>query len=122
MPFLNKLEVVNLGGKRWKLTKNLKYKTHDGEIIVVPKGFITNFASVPRIPLAFLLAGDTAHAPAVIHDHLYSRKVVSTHYYSRADADRIFREAMDDDGVWWWRRWLMWTGVRIGGCFCYRKR
>lgn len=121
MPFLNKLKVEKIDNDRWKLVANLKYQTHDGELIIVPKGFITNFASVPRIPLAFLLAGDVADAPSVIHDYLYSRKVAATHYYTRADADRIFREAMEDDGIWLWRRWLMWTGVRIGGCFCYRK-
>ena len=81
-----------------------------GRTIVVPAGFVTDFASVPRIPVAFLLAGGCADAAAVVHDWLYT-----THEVDRATADAVFREAISADGEPAWRAWLMWAGVRIGG-------
>ena len=120
MPFLNDLMVKSLNDERWELTEPLRYETREGEIIVVPKGFITDFASVPRIPIAFFLAGNTAHKPAVVHDWLYSKEIASKGYFTRRESDRILREAMEDEGIWWWRRWLMWLGVRIGGGVCYK--
>lgn len=67
-------------------------------------------ASVPRLPLVFLLAGDCAREAAVVHDFLYS-----THEVDRATADAVLREASACTGVAAWRRWLMWAGVRLGG-------
>lgn len=95
---------------RWVLLAPLVYVTRAGERIVVPAGFDTDFASVPRLPLAYLLAGDTAHQSAVVHDYLYR-----THKYSRAKADAIFLEAMEISGEPRWRRWVMYASVRAFG-------
>jgi hypothetical protein len=76
----------------------------------VPKGFVTNFASVPRIPIIYELAGDTASDAATVHDFLYS-----THPVSRSMADAVLREASDVTAVPDWRRQLMWAGVRVFG-------
>lgn len=81
-----------------------------GRSVAVPFGFITDFASVPRIPVAYLLAGGCANAAAVIHDWLYT-----THEVPRATADAVFREAIEAGGERGWRAWLMWLGVRVGG-------
>lgn len=81
-----------------------------GRAVTVPAGFLTDFASVPRIPIAFLAAGGCANAAAVIHDWLYT-----THEVDRATADAVFREAILAGGDPAWRAWLMWLGVRIGG-------
>ena len=77
--------------------------------VTVPEGFVTDFASVPRIPVAFLLTGDSSHEAAVVHDWLYS-----TREFDRATADAVFREACLIAGPKW-RAWAMWIGVRIGG-------
>jgi hypothetical protein len=79
-------------------------------VIVVPAGFQTDLASVPRLPLVFLLAGDCAREAAIVHDYLYS-----THLIDRKTADAVLREASACTGVSALRRWLMWAGVRIGG-------
>lgn len=86
-------------------------------VIVVPEGFVTDFASVPRLPLMFLLAGDEAHEAAVIHDYLYSKQEVP-----RDQADAVFKEAMGVTGEPSWRRWLMWAGVRAGGWFAWNNK
>ena len=81
----------------------------------VPAGFETDFASIPRAfwSLVGHPAGQYAQA-AVLHDFLYRTKAVP-----RAEADRIFREAMQVLEVPAWQRWAMWAAVRVGGSAAY---
>jgi hypothetical protein len=98
------------GRGTWKLLNMFAYKSDVADtIFAVPEGFLTDFASVPRLPVAYLLAGNCAQEAAVIHDWLYT-----CHEVDRAMADAVFREAaaLGSPG---WRAWLMWAGVRIGG-------
>jgi hypothetical protein len=96
---------------KWILVQDLLYVSDVAKcLITVPAGFQTDLASVPRLPLVFLLAGDCAREAAVVHDYLYS-----THEVDRATADAVLLEASAATGVPWWRRQLMWAGVRLGG-------
>lgn len=107
--FVTKLRVERDREKNiWRLLSPFVARVN-GKPIVVPEGFESDFASVPRAPLAFLLAGDTAHASAVLHDFLY---------VSGADknyADRVFLAAMEAEGVPWWRRRMMFSAVSLFG-------
>lgn len=95
----------------WKLLAPLVYASDLlGAEIVVPADFLTDFASVPRLPIAHLLAANCGHEAAVVHDWLYT-----THMLSRRRADAVFEEALAVGGEPAWRVWLMWLGVRIGG-------
>ena len=85
-----------------------------GKTIVVPAEMVTDFASVPRLPLTWWLVGDTAHRAATVHDLLYQHP----DFDDRALADAVFREAMaadDQDPEPAWRSTLAWLGVRVGG-------
>lgn len=79
-------------------------------VFTVPAGFVTDLASVPRLPFVYLLTGGLGHAAAVLHDWLYT-----THEVPRDVADAIFREALVHCGVSKWQAYLMWLGVRVGG-------
>lgn len=57
--------------------------------LVVPAGFVTDFASVPRLPVVYLAAGGKGERAAVVHDWLYSTESVE-----RATADAVLREAL----------------------------
>lgn len=95
----------------WTLNRALRYHSDvTNKTYTVPRHFNTDFASVPRLPVAYYLAGNTAHQAAVVHDWLYR-----TGAEPRTVCDAIFREAMAATGISAWRRWLMWAGVRIGG-------
>lgn len=102
------------GDDSWTLSSPLIYSSDlaiDGRYVIkVPAGFTTDFASVPRFPLVYAVAGNTAHKAAVVHDYLYQNGI-GTKYV----ADRIFLEAMKVSGIPLWRRQLMYLAVRVGG-------
>lgn len=102
---------------RWRMDDNLIFMSAILGLIIVPKGFITDFASVPRLPFAFWLFGDTAQASAVIHDWIctvYNGKNGNCKV-SWTTCARVFNEAMKYEGISAWRRWAMVVGVRLGG-------
>lgn len=80
------------------------------QTIVVPAGFRTDLASIPRLPIIYWLMGATSSEASIVHDYLYT-----SHTVNRAMADAVFREASAVIKVPAWRRWAIWAGVRIGG-------
>lgn len=103
--------VDNTDDGRWILCGPLVYQSDvAGQTFTVPAGFHTDLASVPRLPLVFLLTGDSARKASVVHDYLYT-----THPVTRDVADAVLKEASLLTGVPKWRAWLMWAGVRLGG-------
>jgi hypothetical protein len=108
---------VDDGRGLWRLTAPLVYASDlTNDVYSVPVGFETDFASVPRVPIAFLLCGDTASKPAALHDFLYTKGPSGKHPVpDRATADAVLKEAALATGVPAWRAWLLWAGVRLGG-------
>lgn len=97
--YMTDLDVKRLpdknGKPQWKLISDLYYKSSTVGRIVVPEGFITDFASVPRMPIIYLLFGGCGDKEAVLHDWLYTAphdtgfcKVVD-----RPTADKVLRGA-----------------------------
>jgi hypothetical protein len=135
--FTTPLEVEFMDGKSWKVQHPFTYHLGDKtspDFIEVPVGFITDFASVPRILWVLLPPTGSYGKAAVIHDWLYQGgKIISeypvtakdggaiyvrqTHYLvaGRRDADAILLEAMGVLGVRWWTRYIVYLGVRFGG-------
>ena len=92
---------------QWLLLEDLVYQSDLlGRDFVVPAGFVTDFASVPRAPIAYLMAGNTGHRAAVVHDYLIRSGEVE-----REMADEVFKEALSASGVDWWRTQAMYLGV-----------
>jgi len=87
------------------------------QTIVVPAGFKTDYASVPRILGAYLLVGGKGKRAAVIHDYLYSGGLA----VPRDVADRVFAEALLASGYEPWETGLMYAGVWAFGGFFYDK-
>jgi hypothetical protein len=78
--------------------------------VTVPKGFVTDLASIPRVFWSLLRPdGEYAYA-AIIHDYLYW--VQDT---SRERADLIFRLAMKDFRIDATTAFTIYTAVRVGG-------
>lgn len=117
MAFITNLQVeLQEDRKTWKVLSDFIYEDKEYGPIVVPAGFETDFASVPRIPIVFELVGQYGHAAATLHDYLYT-----TGKFSRSDCDKIFFEALRSTGIARWRANMMWAGVRLGGAKHYSK-
>ena len=81
------------------------------EVIRVPKGFETDFASIPYAASAIVdPMGDSMEA-AVVHDYLYAVGEAG----QREHADTIFLDALAQHHVDPIRRKLMYEAVRAGG-------
>lgn len=85
-----------------------------GMIVLVPLGFVTDFASVPRVPLAYWLTGGCADESAVVHDYLYQ-----THKVGFMVANLVFLEGMKAQHIVWWRRQIMFIAVCLAGHRAY---
>lgn len=113
--FLTMLQGQWLDDARFRLTSPLIYDSEvAGMTITAPAGLITDFASVPRVPLVYTLFGDRAHHEAVIHDLCYG-----THIVTKAVADKVFIEAMKERGKSVFVRYAMYWGVVLGGASSY---
>ena len=80
----------------WELCERLIYWINDEIPVIVPKGFQTDFASVPRVPLAYLFCGDTCHEAATVHDYLYRKDCVPN--LSKEEADLTFLRITREKG------------------------
>ena len=98
-------------GKSWVIvTPDFRYDVDaegSGDTVRVPRGMVTDFASVPR-PVWWFAApwGKHGHA-AVIHDAGYY-----TQDRTRREYDRIFLQAMGVLGVRWPKKVAMFAAVR----------
>ena len=111
--FVAPLDARHVDDNHWTLVSELTYGSEvlDGHV-TVPAGFTTDFASVPRIlPIVFACFGARCQPEAVVHDWLYRRGSDVT----RAQADRVFLEAMESRGKPWRLRFPMYLGVRLFG-------
>ena len=113
--FITHPQTEKVNDKYWKLTEDLIVKYNDFTYIV-PEGFITDFASVPKIPVIYQILHDKAKVSAIFHDWLYSEKPCT-----RREADLAFLEAMEEEGLNFPTRMVMYKGVRIGGWAYWRK-
>jgi hypothetical protein len=118
--FLTELDVKCIDDKSWILSTALEYRSDIIGLVKVPIGFQTDFASVPRIPIFYILFGDRAHREAVLHDYLY--RIDSSPVVERAQADDVFFEAMKERGKGFMVRYAMYWGVRLGGWTAYHKK
>lgn len=69
--FIGELNARHIEGKWWQIKTPFGYYSAKYNItICTPPGFVLDFASVPRLPLAYIVAGGTANQESAIHDLL----------------------------------------------------
>lgn len=94
--------------KEWIVVEDMTYRIGDtDERIVVPAGFVTDFASIPQFLWSFGLTphGQYSRA-AVIHDFLYWSQSCT-----RSQSDRLLLVAMKESNVGTFDEWAVYTGV-----------
>lgn len=119
MPFVTELDVV-VGDTTFQLCEELLYKGSD-DLFSVPRGFVTDLASIPGFVTWLIPKLGTYNRPAVVHD--YHCESLAGHQPgpvpSSRDVDGLLRRMIREEDqragcnrrV---RRWLIWTGVRWG--------
>lgn len=122
-----KLRFEDNGDGTFALLSPVEYFDNtSGVLIKAPAGFSTDFASVPQQLQSFASKIGKYDRAAVIHDWLYSTGGIPREGASpnerltRADADRIFREIMQQDSVSAYTRWKLWIAVRSFGWLHWR--
>jgi len=124
-----KIKVLDKGKRFENLLEFQYYRENDKkDIIVIPKGFITNFASIPRLfwsiypPLGYGKGFNYAKS-AMLHDFLYTSNAKNSagQRYTRKEADEIFLESMLAVGVYRFNAYLFWICVRLFGRKNYER-
>lgn len=113
----------------WYLKNALRVDIHLGDDlyqISIPKGYLTDGASVPRILWSICPKWDKSHKAVILHDYLCEYRIVTINgtptYISREEVDRLFLYALKYEGLTKLKYSLMYGAVRAmsnikGGSF-----
>lgn len=109
--------VVFFADKPWAML-NADYQANAAKVpLVVPKGFVTDFASVPRYLRPLVSTSALMAAGSVVHDYLYW---VQSSNCPREQADRAQRRLMEAEGVAAYEARAFHLAVRIFGGRAWR--
>jgi hypothetical protein len=132
--FLSRLSVTEVAEGLWSLDKPfyaiVEHKDGSRVEVIIPENFITDFCSVPRIPIAWLLYGGIGNRAGVLHDALYSawKRIIvrnmetnTAYEVTRSWADDVLSAALVSCTVPAYKRGPMWAGVRVAGWRFFKK-
>lgn len=129
---LGDLVVKNIGAGLWEVVEDIEFhvgQENSEEVIIVKKGLITDFASMP-FGVRNILPKDGAWTRgSLFHDELYKYRGVlpvdcfrgPEKIYSQKDCDQIFDEINKITGVSWWQRFLIYNALRMFGWISFNK-
>ena len=121
--FIGELVIKPVQGKKWELVESLHFRIDEDTFIDIPKGFITDLASIPRVLTPFFPVHGLHTRAAVMHDWLYANKGdVASGPYTRKQADELFLIGMRALGVGQFKSWMMYKAVRLGGWLIWRDK
>lgn len=97
----------------WWLDRSMAYRRRDGILIIAPKGYITDDASIPKV-LDWIPALDRqglTRLPGAMHDALYTLGRTK----GKAFADDTLREMCEVAGLSRFWAGVIYQGVHLGG-------
>lgn len=98
--------------KLWELRATVEFcDARHGRCITVPAGFLYDLSSIPRIVWGIISKEDLGTLAPLIHDWLYRYPSA----YTKAEADRVFSDIMEEQEVSTWRRRAAYRAVRWFG-------
>lgn len=109
---------VRNGSAIFQLVGEFRFRSAHGEV-VVPDGFVTDGASIPRPFWNIMGPFGSYFESAIIHDYLYSHH---NRTHNRATCDAIFLEAMEEQKVGWLTRKTIYRAVRMFGWRFYQGK
>ena len=100
-------QTAKIGDQTFVMMADLVYQVGGtNESIVVPRGFVTDFASIPRALWWWQSKTDRNEPAAIVHDYLYWDQSCS-----KDEADAVIYLAMEDSGVSNFNRSAIFLGV-----------
>ncbi|MBK8184729.1 MAG: DUF1353 domain-containing protein [Candidatus Competibacteraceae bacterium] len=115
--FPDPLIVSYIDGRRWMLQAPFRYIDSKYGAITAPTGFITDYASIPRLGWSILGAPEQYALASIVHDCLYSIQS-----FPRATADGIFYRGLIESGIDEIRAALFYAAVRCFGCIGWNSK
>lgn len=118
--FLTPLRTEKIGAQRWLLTDDLIFRSVAlNGIVIAPRSFQTDLASIPRIAWTMFPKEDLYDAGAVIHDAAYGNALTTMTgdrmFVIKPIADELFKECILALGVSPWRASMMFWAVSTFG-------
>lgn len=115
--FINELHLSPVEEGIFKLEKKFIVQV-DNYTITIPKGFHSDFASIPRVFWPVQSPYDYKNiAPAILHDYQYT----CPNNLTRRQIDSIFYSALIDNRVNPVVAYAFWIAVRVGGSSHFNK-
>ena len=112
--FLTELVIIDVGNGYFLLNEPLIYNSKKlNQQIIVPSGFLTDLASIPRLLWSIFPPFGKYSRAAVVHDYILSKK----HDYNltKKEYDDIFLEAMKAYNVNVFTRNIFYYSLRLFG-------
>jgi len=115
------LNVSRFVERVWFLTKPIGWKPDHPDqtsysAVNVPQGFVTDFASVPRVFWSLLPPDGNYIYPAIVHDYMYWNQE-----RPREEADEIFRIGMEEFRVSRVERFAIYNAVKKFGAGAWEE-
>lgn len=109
-------------GRHYRLMAEFDFASEVVEAIIrVPAGFVTDFASIPRVLWALIPPTGRWSKASVIHDVLYQYPMCLPVPVTWMQANRVLLEAMTVLRVGRLTRWAIFAGVCAGGWLVWRN-
>jgi len=115
---IDDIQVKPVGDITWELLEDFEWHG-----LVVPKGFITDWASIPRPFWSIINPAGRIKSASLVHDYAYSVKGVFPNYprHTRRQCDGIFMDIMIVVGMSWFKRTMAYQAVRIFGWIAWNN-
>lgn len=119
-PWINTGSTNEDGNDIYVTTAVIDFILPDGRVCRVPRNFQWDGASIPRWARWFIGQPMGKYAlAALLHDWLYSSRILGDTKNGRQEADELFLTVMEQLDISWWRRKSMYRAVRFGGGYPY---
>jgi len=86
--------------RKWRIGKDWRYKIANGEYIVIPKGFVFDGASVPRVcwgilsPTGLLFIQSLLHDFGYRYDYLWAETINHIFYKYKKNSGKLYWDLM----------------------------
>lgn len=103
----------------FELTEDCVFKLESGQVLfIIPRGYPTDFASVPRIAWSIFPPHGLMANASILHDYMYDNRINEDKLgadQARVFADKLFLAHCLNDGVPMWQAAFVYGIIRLFG-------